>query len=138
MCATGRPQDTTTRPFSTPKLSTATGAIACRVDGGLRRRVTGNEGLALRPGDYVVIRVCDTGSGMDPEIMAKAMDPMFSTKASHINTGWGLSNSAGFLRPSGGTMKIHSAPGRGTAIDLYLPAIGAAAASGDSKRTASA
>jgi signal transduction histidine kinase len=85
------------------------------------RRVTGNEGLALRPGDYLMIRVCDTGAGMDPQIMAKAMDPMFSTKATHINTGWGLSNSAGFMRQSGGTMKIASELGHGTAIDLYLP-----------------
>lgn len=100
------------------------------------RRVTGNEGLALRPGDYIVIRVGDTGSGMHPNIMAKAMDPMFSTKASHINTGWGLSNSAGFMRQSGGTMKIHSAPGRGTAIDLYLPAIVAVA--NDTPKRASA
>jgi signal transduction histidine kinase len=85
------------------------------------RHVTGREGLGLRPGDYFAIRVADTGPGMAPEIAARALDPMFSTKASHINTGWGLSSSAGFIRQSGGTMQLMSKPGGGTTIDLYLP-----------------
>jgi signal transduction histidine kinase len=90
------------------------------------RHVTGNEGLALRPGDYIIIRVCDTGSGMTSEVAARAIDPMFSTKASHIDAGWGLSNCAGFMRQSGGTMKIFSELGHGTAVDLYLPILNAA------------
>lgn len=89
------------------------------------RCVTGNEGLSLRPGDYIIVRVCDTGSGMTPEVATRAIDPMFSTKASHIDAGWGLSNCAGFMRQSGGTMEIFSERGHGTAIDLYLPILNA-------------
>jgi signal transduction histidine kinase len=88
--------------------------------------VTGNEGLMLRPAEYVIIRVCDTGKGMTPEIASRAMDPAFSTKPVQINSGWGLSNCAGFVRQSGGTMRIFSVPRHGTAIDLYLPAIASA------------
>jgi signal transduction histidine kinase len=91
------------------------------------RQIVPGEGPALRAGDYIVIRVCDTGPGMDPDIVARAMDPMFSTKASHINTGWGLSSSAGFVRQSGGTMNIFSERGQGTTIDLYLPVVNMAA-----------
>jgi signal transduction histidine kinase len=88
-----------------------------------KRRIMPGEGPALRAGDYVVVRVCDTGPGMKPDIVAQAMDPMFSTKASHINTGWGLSSSAGFTKQSGGTMNVFSEPGQGTTIDLYFPTI---------------
>jgi signal transduction histidine kinase len=86
-----------------------------------KRRIMPGEGPSLRAGDYVVIRVCDTGPGMHPDIVAQAMDPMFSTKPTHINTGWGLSSSAGFVKQSGGTMNVFSEPGQGTTIDLYLP-----------------
>jgi signal transduction histidine kinase len=101
------------------------------------RRVVPGEGPALRPGDYIAVRVCDTGPGMTPDIVAQAMDPMFSTKPSHINTGWGLSNCAGFVNQSGGTMKIFSQPGQGTTIDLYLPIV-SATASNDTRKAASA
>ncbi len=101
------------------------------------RRMVPGEISDLRAGDYVVIRVSDTGFGMAPEIIARAMDPMVSTKPSHINTGWGLSNSAGFMSQSGGTMRIFSEAGRGTAIDLYLPAT-AIAASSDMREAISA
>jgi signal transduction histidine kinase len=77
----------------------------------------------LRPGTYVRIRVADTGRGMAPEIAARALEPLFSTKKSHIDAGWGLSNCAGFLRQSGGCMVLHSATGAGTAVELYLPTI---------------
>jgi len=91
------------------------------------RRIMPGEGPSLRAGEYVIIRVCDTGPGMHPDIVAQAMDPMFSTKSSHINTGWGLSSCAGFVKQSGGTMNVFSEPGQGTTIDLYLPVANAAA-----------
>jgi signal transduction histidine kinase len=81
----------------------------------------------LRPGRYVRIQVADTGRGMEPEVAARALEPLFSTKKSHIDAGWGLSNCAGFLRQSGGGMFLHSATGSGTAVELYLPTIKPAA-----------
>jgi signal transduction histidine kinase len=85
------------------------------------RTLPTKNGFNLRSGAYIVVTVTDTGPGMKPEIAARALDPMFSTKASHFNAGWGLSNCAGFLRQSGGGMKIGSEPGRGTSIEIVLP-----------------
>jgi signal transduction histidine kinase len=77
--------------------------------------------LKLRPGLYARIQVFDTGHGMAPETVARALDPLFSTKAAHIDSGWGLSNCAGFLRQSGGCMYLRSNSGTGTVVELYLP-----------------
>jgi PAS domain S-box-containing protein len=71
-------------------------------------------------GDYVAIAVSDTGTGMAPEVMAKAFDPFFSTKGNK-GSGLGLSMVHGFIKQSGGHSKIYSEPGRGTTIRLYLP-----------------
>ncbi|MGD0191836.1 MAG: ATP-binding protein [Rhizomicrobium sp.] len=86
-----------------------------------RKTVLADNPQRLRPGAYIRVTVTDTGPGMKPEIAARALDPMFSTKSSHINVGWGLSNCAGFLRQSGGTMRITSKLGRGTSIEVLLP-----------------
>jgi PAS domain S-box-containing protein len=75
----------------------------------------------LRPGDYVMIRVTDTGEGMSPDVAAKAFDPFFTTKPIGQGTGLGLSMVYGFARQSGGVVKLDSTPGVGTAITLYLP-----------------
>lgn len=75
----------------------------------------------LEPGDYVVIRVADTGVGMSPEVIAKSTDPFFTTKAAGEGTGLGLSTIYGFLKQSRGHMNIRSQVGRGTTIELYLP-----------------
>ena len=72
-------------------------------------------------GAWVRISVRDTGTGMSPEVIAKAFDPFFTTKAVGRGTGLGLSQVYGFVRQSGGQVEIHSAPGRGTTIDLQLP-----------------
>jgi signal transduction histidine kinase len=74
----------------------------------------------LEPGDYVVISVCDRGEGMDEEVRSRAFEPFFTTKGAGKGTGLGLSMVVGFAAQIGGTAVIHSAPGRGTTVELYL------------------
>lgn len=82
----------------------------------------------LRAGTYVRLRVSDTGTGMSPEVLARATDPFFTTKTAGKGNGLGLSMVYGFARQSGGTMSIESRPGCGTRVDLYLPAAAPAGA----------
>jgi PAS domain S-box-containing protein len=79
------------------------------------------QALGMEPGDYVAIKVCDTGSGMPPEIAARAFDPFFTTKGVGKGTGLGLSQVFGFARQSGGAVRIDTAQGQGTQVSLYLP-----------------
>jgi len=73
------------------------------------------------PGDYVSLAVIDTGVGMSEEVRRRAVDPFFTTKPQGKGTGLGLSMTFGFVRQSGGHMTIESAPGRGTAITVFMP-----------------
>ncbi|WP_363796838.1 ATP-binding protein [Lysobacter firmicutimachus] len=79
-------------------------------------------GADLAPGRYVRISVADTGRGMAPETLARAMEPFFTTKESGRGSGLGLSMVYGFAKQSGGHLRIDSALGYGTRVDLYLPA----------------
>ena len=76
---------------------------------------------ALLPGDYIRIDVTDTGTGMSPEVAARAFDPFFTTKPIGQGTGLGLSMIYGFARQSNGHVLIDSKQGAGTSVRLYLP-----------------
>jgi PAS domain S-box-containing protein len=74
------------------------------------------------PGEYIVICVADTGTGMPPDVVAHAFEPFFTTKPTGQGTGLGLSMIYGFSRQSGGHVRISSVVDEGTAIRIYLPA----------------
>jgi PAS domain S-box-containing protein len=72
-------------------------------------------------GDFVLLSVTDTGVGMTPDVLERAVEPFFTTKHLGHGTGLGLSMVYGFVKQSGGHVKIESAPNRGTRVKLYLP-----------------
>ena len=74
------------------------------------------------PGAYVVVSVTDTGIGMPPEILARVMEPFFTTKGEGKGTGLGLAMVYGFAKQSGGSVKIYSEVGHGTTVRLLFPA----------------
>ncbi|MDC0710039.1 PAS domain-containing protein [Stigmatella sp. ncwal1] len=76
---------------------------------------------ALKPGDYVVLSVSDTGTGIPPEVMDKVFDPFFTTKPVGQGTGLGLSMIYGFVKQSEGHVRLDSEVGKGTAVKLFLP-----------------
>jgi PAS domain S-box-containing protein len=80
-----------------------------------------SQGGEVRPGQYVMISITDTGSGMTPEIAAKVFDPFFTTKPIGQGTGLGLSMLYGFVKQSEGHVRVYSELGQGSTFRLYLP-----------------
>ena len=108
----------------------ATNARDAMPSGGVLRIATANRRLdadyaALQPdvalGDYAVIEVSDTGTGMPPEIVARIFEPFFTTKGPAQGTGLGLSMIFGFMKQSGGHINVYSEPNTGSTFRLFLP-----------------
>jgi len=114
--------------FESALLNLVVNARDAMPEGGRLTIATGNvvadgaEPAGLAPGDYVRVTVQDTGTGMPPDVVARAFEPFFTTKELGKGTGLGLSQVYGFIKQSGGDVVIDSAPGTGTTISIYLPA----------------
>ncbi|WP_342151465.1 response regulator [Methylorubrum sp. SB2] len=76
-----------------------------------------------QPGEYVMISVSDTGTGMTPEVLARVFEPFFTTKAVGKGSGLGLAQVYGFVKQSGGGVRIDTVPAEGTSIKVYLPRV---------------
>ena len=87
--------------------------------GAAQTRLLPQQVQRLREGDYVKIVLRDSGCGMRPEIMKRAMDPVFSTDSGR--PGWGLARCAGFIRQCGGEILLASNVGHGTSVEIFLP-----------------
>jgi len=81
------------------------------------------EGLGLQPGQYVTLKVTDTGEGIPNEIRKKIFEPFFSTKEAARGTGLGLSTVMGIVKTHGGFLEVASKVGRGTTFKVHLPAV---------------
>ena len=108
-------------------LNLAVNARDAMPGGGTVTITTGNDILGpdatdeTTPGKYVALSVADSGVGMTPETMARVFEPFFTTKEAGKGTGLGLSMVYGFVKQSGGHLRLRSAVGRGTTITLHLP-----------------
>jgi PAS domain S-box-containing protein len=107
-------------------LNLAINARDAMPEGGLLTISTGRVRLGEEPdhppGEFVRVTVTDTGEGMGPEVLARATEPFYSTKPLGKGTGLGLAQVYGIARQSGGTLRLDSAPGKGTSVDILLSA----------------
>ncbi|CAN5362931.1 hypothetical protein BH11PSE11_BH11PSE11_20650 [soil metagenome] len=87
----------------------------------VRNNVVEEASSELEAGDYVQLCVTDSGQGMSPDVLSKALDPFFTTKPVGQGSGMGLPQAYGFAKQVGGTLVIDSQPGKGTRITFYLP-----------------
>jgi signal transduction histidine kinase len=110
--------------LETALLNLAINARDAMPQAGLLTIETANVTLDESFRSYVMIAVSDTGTGMPPEVAARACEPFFTTKEPGRGTGLGLSQVAGFAQQTGGQIRITSAPGKGTTVRLYLPEFG--------------
>ncbi len=121
------PANTDPNQLEMALLNLAVNARDAMPDGGeltiKAKRATARQGYAsnLEAGDYVLLCVMDTGAGMDEATCQRAIEPFFSTKGIGKGTGLGLSMVHGLVTQLGGRLTIDSAPGKGTAIELWLP-----------------
>ena len=99
------------------------GAVTVRAS---RSEVTEMREGGLRPGSYVVLAVVDNGTGIAPELIEQVMEPFFTTKPVGKGTGLGLSMVYGFAKQSDGAVRVESEVGRGTVVEIWLPATEAA------------
>jgi signal transduction histidine kinase len=109
-------------------LNLALNARDAMPDGGTLTIETANAeaGPPPRPeeppaGEYVVVAVTDTGTGMAPEVRDRAFEPFFTTKEAGRGTGLGLSQVYGVAKQSGGGVRLVTSPGEGTSVRVYLP-----------------
>ena len=96
-----------------------------KITTGTRRVDVDNQilNLDIPPGDYAVITISDTGSGIPPEIVSRIFEPFFTTKDRDRGTGLGLSTVFGFIKQSGGHINVYTEVGIGTSFTIYLPCI---------------